>query len=88
MQKEPAVTPLPVYLPESTSHHQYHHHNDQHSTLSLLHRYFIRPTGTFIDDAGSIRLFDDVTYTEYFTFFVSATLLLLALQTCLQNMKL
>ena len=49
--------------------HQYHHRNDQCSTLSLLHRYFIRPTGTFIDDAGSVRLFDNVTYTEYFTFF-------------------
>jgi len=69
MQKEPTVTALPVYLPESTAHHQYHCRNNERSTLSLLDRYFLQPTGTFTDEDGTIRFFDDITYTEYFTLF-------------------
>jgi len=63
------VTALPVYLPESTAHHQYHRRNNERSTLSLLDRYFLRPTGTFTDEDGTVRFFDDITYTEYFTLF-------------------
>lgn len=40
-QKEPAVTSISVHLPQSQSHHQYHRHSGQNSTLSLLDRYFL-----------------------------------------------
>ena len=43
--------------------------NDTASTLSLLNRYFQRPTGYFTDVSGSQRAFSDLTYAEYFTLF-------------------
>lgn len=67
--KEPAVTALPVHLPTSRSHYQYHGTSGPRSTLSLLERYFLRPTGAFHDNRGILRYFDELTYIEYFMLF-------------------
>lgn len=67
--KEPAVTALPIHLPLSTSRHQYHGNNASGSTASLLNRYFNHPAGSFIDHNGVNRLFDELTYSEYFRLF-------------------
>ena len=66
-KKEPAVTALPIHLPDATTNHQYHRRS-QTSTLSQLDRYFLRPSGSFNVD-GNVRQFDELTYTEYFTLF-------------------
>ena len=44
MLKTPAVTTLPVHLPDSF-HHQRHHHSNASQTLSNLKHYFARPEG-------------------------------------------
>lgn len=67
--KEPAVTALPIHLPTSRSHHQYHGISRPCSTLSLLERYFVRPAGTFYDNKGTLHHFDELSYMEYFTLF-------------------
>lgn len=66
-KKEPAVTALPIHLPDSTSNHQYQRSNNT-SVLSQLNRYFLRPTGSFMID-GCTRQIDDLTYAEYYTLF-------------------
>jgi hypothetical protein len=66
-KKEPAVSALPIHLPDATSNHQYHRSTNS-SLLSMLNRYFLRPPGSFAID-GAIREFSDLTYTEYFTLF-------------------
>lgn len=66
-KKEPAVSALPIHLPEATTYHQYHRQS-QTSTLSQLNRYFLRPSGSFNVD-GAPRQFDELTYAEYFTLF-------------------
>jgi hypothetical protein len=66
-KKEPAVTALPIHLPDATSNHQYHRSTNS-SVLSQLNRYFLRPTGSFTTD-GTVRHFDDLTYAEYYTLF-------------------
>ena len=68
-KKEPAVTSLPIHLPESSSHHQYLHKDNTESTLSLLNRYFQHPIGAFTDASGIQRDFLNLTYGEYFTLF-------------------
>lgn len=68
-KKEPSVTSLPVHLPDLHSHHQYHRSTGLASTVSLLDRYFIRPSGTFTNSDGSLVNFDDITYIEYFSTF-------------------
>ena len=66
-KKEPAVTALPIHLPDATSNHQYHRSTNS-SVLSQLNRYFLRPTGSFTTD-GTVHLFDDLTYADYYTHF-------------------
>ena len=68
-KKEPSVTSLPIHLPDVHSHHQYHRSTGLASTVSLLDRYFIRPSGTFTNSDGSLVNFDDITYIEYFSTF-------------------
>lgn len=68
-KKDPSVTLLPIHLPHTHSHHQYHRSDGKGSTLSLLDRYFIRPNGIFIDETGHQQNFDDITYNQYFSLF-------------------
>jgi len=69
MHKHPSVSCLPVHLPGSRSHHQYHRTNGITSTLSLLNRYFNRSRGTFVNSSGLIEHFDELTYLEYHRLF-------------------
>ena len=66
-QKTPAVTALPVHLPDSF-HHQRYHRSNSSPTLSNLEHYFARPEGTFVDGTNR-REFKDLNYTEYFSLF-------------------
>jgi hypothetical protein len=66
-QKTPAVTALPVHLP-NCSHHQRYHRKNQSPTFSNLEHYFARPEGTFPDGVDQ-REFKDLCYAEYFTLF-------------------
>lgn len=68
-KKEPSVTSLPVHLPSTHSHHQYHRIGGKGSTLSLLDRYFFRPNGTFTNSSGNEVNFDNITYSQYFSLF-------------------
>ena len=68
-KKDPAVTALPIHLPGSHVHHQYHQTRQEASTLSLLDRYFIRPLGSFINHLGFEHHFNDLTYAEYYRLF-------------------
>ncbi|KIM65721.1 hypothetical protein SCLCIDRAFT_22599 [Scleroderma citrinum Foug A] len=68
-KKDPAVTSLPVHLPEYRSHHQYLRTTTSTSMVSLLDRYFQRPIGNFTDTSGIHHAFSDLTYAEYFTLF-------------------
>ena len=68
-KKDPSITLLPIHLPHTLSHHQYHRSDGKGSTLSLLDRYFIRPNGIFIDETGHQRNFNDITYNQYFSLF-------------------
>jgi hypothetical protein len=52
---------------ESDQIHQRYQHNSPTSLSTLLH-YFTRPLGAFTHNA-IVRLFSDLTYTEYFTLF-------------------
>ncbi|KIY51825.1 hypothetical protein FISHEDRAFT_12425, partial [Fistulina hepatica ATCC 64428] len=71
--KDPAVTALPVHLPTTNSyvspHRQYIRCNNTESDMSLLDRYFARPSGTFCDHHNTLRHFDNILYTEYFELF-------------------
>jgi len=64
--KQPSVDALPVHLPNSRKHHQYYRRGGQHSTLSLLNRYLLRPIGSFQDDHGNEIDFSTLTYLEYY----------------------
>ena len=66
-QKTPAVTALPVHLPDS-AHHQRYHRSDSSPTLSNLEHYFARPEGVFLDGADQ-RDFESLCYAEYFSHF-------------------
>jgi hypothetical protein len=66
--KEPSVTCLPVHIPESRFHTQFHRSNGQMSSMSLLSRYFHRPTGSFRLNGDDMD-FDSLTYTEYYRLF-------------------
>lgn len=69
-RKYPAVTALPVHIPNTTLHRQYTRSNDSNEdSLSLLERYFARPHGTFTTTQGHLLAFDELTYCEYFTLF-------------------
>lgn len=69
-RKDPSVTALPVHLSVSVLHRQYRRNNGTHdNSLSLLQRYFARPSGTFLGRDGIVRNFDDLTYAEYFSTF-------------------
>lgn len=68
--KDPSVTSLPIHLPSSPHHRQYTRRNGTNAnSLSLLERYFLRPCGTFALRDGSTQSFDDLTYSQYFSFF-------------------
>ncbi|KAI0074753.1 hypothetical protein K474DRAFT_1676861 [Panus rudis PR-1116 ss-1] len=76
--KEPAVTALSVHLPllsESSHYRQYSRGRASEPntgplpSLSLLERYFLRPLGSFSFPDGSLRIFRDLTYMEYFATF-------------------
>ena len=62
-KKEPAVTPLPIHLPDAPSNYY-----RKDPTLSKLSRYFLRPAGTYVLD-GNTRQFDNLTYADYYTHF-------------------
>lgn len=66
-QKTPAVTALPIHLPNSF-HHQRYHRSNPSPTLSSLEHYFARPGGTFLDGTNQ-REFKDLHYAEYFSLF-------------------
>ena len=66
-QKTPAVTALPIHLPNSPHYQRYHRLNSS-PTLSNLEHYFARPEGTFFDGANQ-RDFKDLCYAEYFSHF-------------------
>ena len=65
-RKEPAVTPLPIHLPTSSSR-QYARRSSTVGKSNLEH-YFIRPHGDF-QHRGITRRFEDITYDEYYTLF-------------------
>ncbi|KIO15898.1 hypothetical protein M407DRAFT_34485 [Tulasnella calospora MUT 4182] len=67
-RKRPAMTMLPMHIPDSNHCHQYHRRNGQHSMLSCLDRYFHRPLGMFF--RGSVDVpFNTLTYTKYYRLF-------------------
>ena len=66
-QKTPSVTTLPIHLPNSLHHEQYHRLNSI-PTLSNLEHYFARPEGTFFDGIDQ-RYFKNLCYAEYFVHF-------------------
>ena len=68
-RKDPGVSSLPVHLESSTRHYQYFRKNGNSSKLSLLNRYFRRPTGIFTDRTGVVRRFSDLRYEEYYALF-------------------
>jgi hypothetical protein len=68
----PSVTALPVHVPDSIRHHQYHQKGGKHSTLSALNRYFLRPIGQFVHDRVP-QNFDDLKYSEYYALFYHVT---------------
>ena len=65
-QKEPAVTPLPIHLPNS-QRRQYKRSNVD-ETKSLLQHYFLRPNGVFILN-HEVHSFDNLLYADYYTTF-------------------
>jgi hypothetical protein len=67
-QKYPKGTSCPVHLPGSQMNHQYHQNNGEHSSLSNLNQYFIRPNRSFTI-MGVTHHFNDITYSEYFSLF-------------------
>ena len=66
-QKTPAVTALPIHLPNSCRHERYHRSNSS-PTLSNLEHYFARPEGSFFDGTNQ-RDFKTLRYSEYFALF-------------------
>jgi hypothetical protein len=67
--KYPSVKCLPVHLPESIRHYQYHRAAGNESHLSLLNRYFLRSMGRYESLYGLEGDFDNLTYLEYFRLF-------------------
>ena len=67
-KKDPSVTALPIHLPHCQYHKQYTRNDGSHSQLSLLDRYFLRPTGTFMH-GDHPRSFSSLTYLEYYALF-------------------
>lgn len=67
-QKTPAVTSLPIHLPNSNRHRQYSRRDGSESKLSRLDHYFLRPDGVF-NRNGVSREFKTLTYLEYFSLF-------------------
>ncbi|PPR05450.1 hypothetical protein CVT24_007467 [Panaeolus cyanescens] len=67
-KKDPAVTVLPIHAESSTRRQQYARRDGSHSSLSLLHRYFLRPSGSFLFD-GIERSFASLSYLDYFRYF-------------------
>lgn len=66
--KEPAVTALPIHLPNCRRRQQYARSDGSQSNLTLLDRYFLRPNGSFRQ--GRIEhSFSSLTYQEYYTTF-------------------
>ena len=59
---------LPIHLPHSRRHTQYTRKDGSESQLSLLDRYFLRPTGSFIY-GDHTRSFASLTYLEYYAIF-------------------
>lgn len=68
-RKDPAVSALPIHIQGTHFRHQYHRRQGNNSTLSLLDRYFHRPSGTFVTADGTIRSFSSLLYTEYYELF-------------------
>lgn len=66
-KKSPAVTSLPIHLPNPFHNRRYSTHK-QVGSISALERYFLRPDGTFQVDE-TIRHFSDLRYSEYFQLF-------------------
>lgn len=67
-RKEPSVSCLPVHLQETRFHTQFSRIRNNESSMSLLRRYFHRPTGTFIHEDREFS-FENLTYMDYFKMF-------------------
>jgi hypothetical protein len=67
-KKTPAVTALPIHLPDTTKRHQYLRSDGSASKLSLLDRYFLRPFAHVRLPEG-VHSFASLTYEEYYTDF-------------------
>lgn len=68
-QKIPSVTPLPVHLEGANTFRQYVRRGGRESHLSLLDRYFLRPTGHFVNTNGHLQSFASLLYTDYYRLF-------------------
>ncbi|OBZ77825.1 ATP-dependent DNA helicase PIF1, partial [Grifola frondosa] len=66
-KKTPAVTTLPVHLPSSMTHYQYSRRHPT-ASLSLLQRYFLRPSGAFMHADAQVT-FESLKYTDYYSLF-------------------
>lgn len=66
-QKTPSIQTLPVHLPLSCRRRIYQQQNGPLG-LSLLDRYFLRPSGSF-EDNGLLIEFRSVSYTKYYELF-------------------
>jgi len=69
VRKDPPVTPLPVHLANDTRHQQYMRRKQNENNGSRLIHYFARPAGSFTSNYTGTRLFDDLTYSEYYSLF-------------------
>jgi hypothetical protein len=65
---KPAVTAIAIHGDLSQPNHQYHRSDNNSSTLSTLHHYFLRPQG-FFTMGSTVKDFASLTYTEYYTLF-------------------
>ena len=65
---KPAVTAIAIHGDSSQSNHQYHRSDNNSSTLSTLHHYFLRPQG-FFTMGSTVKDFASLTYIEYYTLF-------------------
>jgi hypothetical protein len=67
--KSPAVSGLPVHLPDDLSHRPYATRRGIPAySSSMLDHYFLRPFGVF-NYQGTTRRFDNITYNEYWSLF-------------------
>ena len=67
MRKTPSVETLPVHLPNSRRRRVYQQRH-RPPGLSLLDRYFLRPSGSFLLNNVSIE-FKSLTYCKYYELF-------------------